>query len=207
MPYASTPAFCYVSLLSSGSVLVRRPVGVIISTITAEIMLPPMCPHLLSPDGLRAAVGHDALISYVNMEQGTVRKQFNVPTIASGIITAQLGQAVAVNLDGTICDSAHPAAPGSYIIVYFTGGGPTTPFGSTGSVTGTTLKRLTQTALATVADVPATVIYAGAAPTLVEGVSQLNLRLDEKTPASPAQTLILTVGNTSSPATASIAVK
>lgn len=117
------------------------------------------------------------------------------------------GQAVAVNLDGTICDAAHPAAPGSYIIVYFTGGGPTTPFGSTGSVTGTTLKRLTQTALATVADVPATVIYAGAAPTLVEGVGQLNLKLDEKTPAGPAQTLILTVGNTSSPATTTIAVK
>jgi len=120
---------------------------------------------------------------------------------------AGFGQAIAVNLDGTVCDSAHPAAPGSYITVYFTGGGTTIPSGSTGSVAGTTLKRLTQMAFATVADVPATVSFAGAAPFLVEGVNILNLKLDEKTPAGPAQPLILTIGNNSSPATATIAVK
>jgi len=117
------------------------------------------------------------------------------------------GQAVAANLDGTLCDSAHPAARGSYITVYFTGGGPTSPSGSTGAVAGSTLKRLTQTALATVADVPATVSFAGAAPTFVEGVYQLNLRLADNTPVGNAQPLILTVGNNSSPATATIAVK
>jgi uncharacterized protein (TIGR03437 family) len=117
------------------------------------------------------------------------------------------GQAIGVNLDGTVCDSAHPAAPGSYVIVYFTGGGSTTPAGSTGSVAGSTLKKLSQTALATVADIPVTVSFAGAAPGLVEGVNQLNIKLDDKTPSGPAQPLILTVGNTSSRATATIAVK
>jgi uncharacterized protein (TIGR03437 family) len=129
---------------------------------------------------------------------------------APGIFTMKgtgSGQAVAVNLDGTVCDSAHPAAPGSTIVVYFTGGGTTTPSGATGSVAGMTFKRLTQTALATVADVPGTVIFAGAAPTLLEGVNQLNLTLDAKTPTGPALPLILTVGNNSSPATATVAVK
>jgi uncharacterized protein (TIGR03437 family) len=116
------------------------------------------------------------------------------------------GQAVAVNLDGTVCDASHPATPGSYIIVYFTGGGATTPSGVTGSVAATT-KRLSQTALATVADIPGTVGYAGTSPTLLEGINQLNLKLDDKTPSGPAQPLILTVGNSSSPATATIAVK
>ncbi|HEX5226484.1 MAG TPA: hypothetical protein VFW44_02190 [Bryobacteraceae bacterium] len=46
------------------------------------------------------------------------------------------GQAVALNQDGTICDSAHPAVPGSYVTVYFTGGGTTNPSGATGSVSG-----------------------------------------------------------------------
>jgi uncharacterized protein (TIGR03437 family) len=117
------------------------------------------------------------------------------------------GQAIAVNLDGTLCDAAHPAAPGSYIIIYFTGGGTTAPSGSTGSVAGSTLKRLTQTALATVADVPATVTYSGSAPSLIEGMNQLNIKLDDKTPSGTAQPLIVTVGNNSSPATATIAIK
>ena len=116
------------------------------------------------------------------------------------------GQAVAVNLDGTVCDAANPAAAGSTIIVYFTGGGATSPAGSTGSVTST-LKRLAQTASATVADVPAAVSFAGAAPSFVEGVYQLNLKIDERTPAGTAQPLILTVGNNSSVATATIAVR
>lgn len=118
------------------------------------------------------------------------------------------GQAVAVNQDGTVCDSSHPAAPGSYIIVYFTGGGTTYPYGVTGSVTGSVLKRLTQTPVAaTVGNEPAAVTFAGAAPTFVDGVGQLNLRLGDKTPSGEAQPLILTVGVNSSPSTATIAVR
>src|SRR5262249_24512895 len=114
--------------------------------------------------------------------QGILSPGVTLPLAAAvpGVFTmngSEAGQAIAVNPDGTVCDSGHPAVPGSTIIVYFTGGGQTTPFGSTGSVAGTTLKRLTQTALATVADVPATVSFAGAAPSIVEGVYQLNIKL------------------------------
>lgn len=117
------------------------------------------------------------------------------------------GQAVAINQDGTVCDSAHPAAPGSFITVYFTGGGTLNPSGVTGSVTGTQLKRLSQTALVTVGNQPATVTFAGAAPGFVDGVGQLNIRLADNTPSGSAQPLILTVGNNSSPNTATIAVR
>jgi uncharacterized protein (TIGR03437 family) len=117
------------------------------------------------------------------------------------------GQAIAVNQDGTLCDAAHPAAAGSFITVYFTGGGYTIPAGTTGGVAGTTLKRLSQTALATVGGQPATVSYAGSAPFFVEGVGQLNLKLADKTPAGAAQPLILTVGINSSQTTATIAVR
>jgi uncharacterized protein (TIGR03437 family) len=117
------------------------------------------------------------------------------------------GQAIAVNQDGTLCDAAHPAAPGSYITVYFTGGGVTNPSGTTGGVAGATLKRLVQTAVATVGGQPATVSFAGAAPNMVEGVAQLNLKLSDNTPAGAAQPIILTVGINSSPAGATIAVR
>jgi uncharacterized protein (TIGR03437 family) len=131
-------------------------------------------------------------------------------TAVPGVFTGNgsgTGQAVAVNQDGTICDSSHPAAPGSYITVYFTGGGTTNPSGVTGSVTGSVLKRLTQTAAATIGNEPATVTFAGAAPSFVDGVGQLNLRLGDKTPSGPAQPLILTVGINSSASTATIAVR
>ncbi len=131
-------------------------------------------------------------------------------TAIPGIFTVNgsgSGQAVAVNQDGTLCDIAHPAAAGTYITVYFTGGGYTSPAGTTGAVAGTTLKRLGQTSLATVGNQPATVSFAGAAPFFVEGVGQLNLKLADNTPAGAAQPLVLTVGVNSSPATATIAVR
>ena len=130
---------------------------------------------------------------------------------APGIFTIDgsgSGQAVAVNQNGTLCDSAHPAAPGSYVTVYFTGGGFTSPPGADGSVNSRTfLNRLTETASATVGGRPTTVTFAGGAPNFVAGVGQLNLRLADDTPSGPAQPLILTVGSNSSPGSATIAVR
>ena len=39
----------------------------------------------VSPDGLYAAVGHDALISYVNLSAGTVEKTIPIPVVASNV--------------------------------------------------------------------------------------------------------------------------
>jgi uncharacterized protein (TIGR03437 family) len=147
-------------------------------------------------------VGYQGIVS-----AGTT---INVATASPGIFTIDgsgTGQAIAVNQDGTLCDASHPAAPGSYVTVYFTGGGSTNPAGVTGSVTGLVVKKLTQTAAVTVADQPATVSFAGAAPTFLDGVGQLNIRLADNTPPGPAQPLILTIGINSTPATATIAVR
>jgi uncharacterized protein (TIGR03437 family) len=164
----------------------------------------------------------NAIVPYDLGYQGTVKVQVAYqgipsPSIDLSIATAipavftltgsGTGQAIAINLDGTLADSSHPAARGAYVTVYFTGGGTTNPSGVNGSVSGTTLKRLSQTALATVGGQPATVTFAGAAPGFVEGVGQLNLRLADNTPTGPAQEIILTVGTNSSPASATIAVK
>jgi uncharacterized protein (TIGR03437 family) len=133
-----------------------------------------------------------------------------VASAVPGVFTVDgsgAGQALAVNQDGTICDYSHPAAAGSYITVYFTGGGTTNPPGVTGSVTGSVLKTLTQTALATVGNQAAIVTFAGAAPTFVDGLGQLDIHLADNTPSGPAQPLIVTVGINSSPGTATIAVR
>lgn len=129
-----------------------------------------------------------------------------VASAAPGIFTTAStgsGQAAAQNLNGTANGSANPAAPGSYVTLYFTGGGQTSPPGVTGSVNGTTLKDLAQQISVTVGGQPATVTFAGAAPLYVDGLNQLNIQLSNGTPAG-AQPVVITIGGVSSPATATL---
>ena len=116
------------------------------------------------------------------------------------------GQAVAANQDGSFNGTSSPAAPASYVTIYFTGGGETNPPGVTGSVTGAVLKWLAQPVSATVGGVPAAVAFDGAAPEFVDGVGQLNIQLANDTP-SGTQPLVITVGGVSSPASATLAVQ
>jgi uncharacterized protein (TIGR03437 family) len=115
------------------------------------------------------------------------------------------GAVVAANQDGTINGPSNPAAKGSYVTIYFTGGGQTNPVGVTGSVTGPVLKWLTQAISVTVGGQPAIVSFDGSAPTLVDGVDQLNIQLAANTP-SGAQPIVITVGGISSPASVTVSV-
>jgi len=145
--------------------------------------------------------------------QGTSSTGMALPcaSAAPGLFTFNAsgsGQAVAANQDGTFNGPSSPAAKGSYVTLYFTGGGQTNPPGVTGSITGTsTLEWLTQGATVTVGGTAATVAFDGAAPTLVDGVMQLNIQLSPNTPSGNALPVVVTVGNTASPTTATLAVQ
>ena len=145
--------------------------------------------------------------------QGVLSSSMTLPcaTAAPGLFTFNAsgsGQAAAADQDGTFNGPSSPAAKGSYVTLYFTGGGQTNPAGITGSITGTsTLKWLTQATSVTVGGVAATVAFDGAAPTFVDGVLQLNIQLDAGTPSGSALPVVIKVGNTSSPATATLAVQ
>jgi uncharacterized protein (TIGR03437 family) len=145
--------------------------------------------------------------------QGTLSMGTALPCASSapGIFTfteSGTGPAVAANQDGTFNGPAAPASKGSYVTLYFTGGGQTSPPGVTGSITGTsTLKWLTQGASVTVGGVAATVVFDGAAPALVDGVLQLNIQLSGSTPTGTALPVVIKVGNASIPATATLAVQ
>ena len=131
-----------------------------------------------------------------------------VANAAPGVFTSDssgAGQAVALNQDYSPNGSTNPAAAGSYVTVYFTGGGATNPPGVTGSVSGLVLERLVQSATATVGNVLATVTFAGAAPALVNGVNQLNIQLSAGTPTGTVP-LVITVGSQASAATAMLSV-
>ena len=143
-------------------------------------------------------------------QSAQLAQPLTVASAAPGIFTGAAtgsGQILAANQDGTYNSSGNPAAKGSYVTMYFTGGGLTNPPGTTGSVNGTVLKFLTQLVSATVGGESATVTFAGAAPGLVDGVMQLNLRLAPGAASGTAQPVVLTIGGIAGTNAGTIAVQ
>jgi uncharacterized protein (TIGR03437 family) len=88
------------------------------------------------------------------------------------------GPVTGISINGTTIATS-PAPEGSVIAVYMTGGGQTNPTSSTGTVTpgGSTLYNVPGTVTATINGVNAPVQFAGAAPGLVTGVIQVNIKV------------------------------
>jgi uncharacterized protein (TIGR03437 family) len=146
-------------------------------------------------------------IEYLGVKSAATTLQGAKASPASFTFSATgTGQAVAANADGSFNGPSTPAPRGAYVIIYFTGGGQTDPPGVTGSVTGLVQKNLTEKISVKVGGQAAIVQFAGAAPTFVDGVGQLNIKLADNTPSGPAQPLVITVADVSSPETATIAV-
>jgi uncharacterized protein (TIGR03437 family) len=145
----------------------------------------------------------------VESSAGSSSMNVAVQSAAPGVFTFNAtgtGQAIALNQDGSTNGPTNPAAAGSYVSVYFTGGGVTDPPGLTGSVSDLVVASLALTATATVGGVPAAVTFAGSAPGFVGGINQMNILLSSNTP-SGAEPLAITIGGQSSPATATISVQ
>jgi uncharacterized protein (TIGR03437 family) len=87
-------------------------------------------------------------------------------------------QGAILNADGSINSVSNPAKPGDVISLFGTGGGPTNPPGITGGYWGTgTNTLLTLPVKAQIGGVNAQVLYAGAAPTLLSGVFQIDVQI------------------------------
>jgi uncharacterized protein (TIGR03437 family) len=82
------------------------------------------------------------------------------------------------NEDGTMNSVANRAARGSVVALWGTGGGPLSPAGVTGALWGLDpLAKLQLPVAAKIGNIDAEVVYAGAAPGLVSGFFQINLRI------------------------------
>jgi uncharacterized protein (TIGR03437 family) len=147
-------------------------------------------------------------VSYLgNSSAGTTLAVLNAQPGVFTFNSTGIGQAVAGNQDGTFNDSSHPAKKGTYLRIYWTGGGVTSPAGVTGSVNDLILKTLKQSVSVTVGGQAQTIQFQGAAPGLVDGVLQLNLLIDPATPSGSALPLVVTSGGVSSPPTATVAIQ
>jgi uncharacterized protein (TIGR03437 family) len=96
--------------------------------------------------------------------------------------------ALAVNQDGSLNSSAHPAPAGSIIVLYATGLGQTAPPGVDGVASSNIASQYASTVRVTINGAPASVEYAGIAPGFV-GLSQINVRVPEAT-SGPVQVLM-----------------
>jgi len=134
---------------------------------------------------------------------GATTPGMTLPVMAAepGIFTDDLsgkGQGAILNQDGSINSASNPAAPGSTIQIFGTGGGVTIPPSVDGALnplssTGT----LALATTATVNNESAFVYYYGPAPNLISGIIQINVTLPADTPSGNVP-LFVTVGSANS---------
>lgn len=133
-----------------------------------------------------------------------------VSTTMPGIFTSNAsgqGQGAILNQDGSVNSASNPAAPGSYIAVYATGEGQTSPGGTDGKPGASPPPQpLAQPVTATVGGIAATVQYAGGVYGLVAGVLQVNVQVPQGvTPGSVPITV--TVGGQGTQSGVTVAVQ
>jgi uncharacterized protein (TIGR03437 family) len=129
---------------------------------------------------------------------------------APGLATADAsgtGEAAVLNQDGTVNSSANPASRGSYISLFGTGSGLASPSILAGTLVLATPYPLPQNIVTvTIGGQPATVQYAGAAPTLPSGVLQINVLVPANIPAGSAA-VVVTVGTLQSSQLVTVAIR
>jgi len=104
-----------------------------------------------------------------------------------------------LNQDFSVNTASNPAAPGSVVAVFGTGGGAVNPAVVAGNVAGDTLSWISGQYSATVNGENATVLYAGSAPGLVYGVYQFNVQLPTDLASGPATIVLNVAGSLSQP--------
>lgn len=133
-----------------------------------------------------------------------------VAATAPGVFTADssgVGNAKALNQDGSANGPSNPAPRGSTIQIYATGEGQTSPPGITGEFTGTNVKEPVAPVSLTIGGVEATVTNAASAPHSVAGVLLVNAIVPENVTPGPTVPIVLTVGSAHSQAGVTVAIK
>jgi uncharacterized protein (TIGR03437 family) len=130
--------------------------------------------------------------------QGSTTAKFNITVHAAapGLFTNLQGDAAAINADGSVNSTGHPASLGSFVSVFFTGQGPVAKAVDDGAVPPAgQIVSATSKVSATIGGVPAHIQFAGLSP-LFPGVAQLNVEIPAL--SSGTHPLILTIAGKAS---------
>ena len=135
-------------------------------------------------------------------------RSVNVKSADAGIFRFGSTEFGAVlNEDGSVNTPANPAARGSVVTFWGTGMGPFQATYEDGSIVGANFSPLLPRVRVTVGGVEGQLLYAGASPDMVAGVTQINLRLATNTRVSSRVPVAITLGDTTLSQLAYISVK
>jgi uncharacterized protein (TIGR03437 family) len=143
---------------------------------------------------------------------GRTSDWFSVPLAfsAPGIFTLDTsgrGQAAAINADGSTNSATTPARAGDIISLFATGEGQTSPAGSDGGLVSAPAPHPVFPVTVTIGGRPLIPAYAGGAPGQVAGVMQINVAIPSGIQSGSAVPVVVQVGNASSQAGVTIAVR
>ena len=124
--------------------------------------------------------------------RGSASNTFPAPELAAapGVFVSSVPvstgtvRSAALNQDYTPNSSDAPARRGSVIMMWATGGGETDPPSEDGAIAGEILPKPKQPVTVLFDGMPVEVLYAGAAPGMVAGVMQINVRVPLEFPQS-----------------------
>ncbi len=144
--------------------------------------------------------------------QGTKSDAVSVPVASSapGIFTYNAsgkGPGAILNQDLTLNSASNPVPTGSIVVLFATGEGQTDPPGQDGALALLILPQPRLPVSVSIGGIPADVLYAGAAPYFVAGLLQVNARIPSGVAAGSAVPVLLTIGNATSQAGVTLAVK
>jgi uncharacterized protein (TIGR03437 family) len=141
--------------------------------------------------------------------QRSAPAQFSIVPATPGIFELDASGGVTkcvVNQDGSLNWPSSPAAAGSTVVFYATGGGQTNPPGADGSLAQAPYPAPAASVLVTIGGAKAEILYAAAAPGFVAGLLQINVRVPAGV-SGPAAPLVLAIGGGGSQAGCTVAVK
>jgi uncharacterized protein (TIGR03437 family) len=128
------------------------------------------------------------------------------PTIFTDTQTG-VGQGAILNQDGSVNSAANPAARGSIIQIFGTGGGQTTPSFGDGQLVPEATSINAVPFFVTIAGESAPIKYEGSAPSLVNGVLQVNVQVPMDINPSPIVPILLWVYPYQSASGVTVAIK
>jgi uncharacterized protein (TIGR03437 family) len=173
-------------------------------------------PLIYTSSGLAAAivpysVAGQSTANVALLLNGTTSVTTVVPVAAAapGIFTSNTtgsGQAAAVNVaTGAVNSAANPVRLGAYISLYITGAGQTTPAASDGQIISSTALSVLPVTV-TIGGIAAPVTYAGAAPTQVAGLTQVNVQVPQGVAVGSAVPVTVSVNGVPAQAGVTISV-
>jgi uncharacterized protein (TIGR03437 family) len=158
------------------------------------------------PYEIAGQVSGNLLVVYQGAEMASMQVALADANPALFTINSGTGSAVVVNEDGSINSDQHPAPRGSIVVLYATGEGQTSPAGVTGQPAAAPFPLPVLPVSLTMADIPATILYAGDAPGFV-GLMQINAQVPSGFVPTGDLPLVLSVGTYQSRAGVTIAVE